>query len=113
MNGKIIVDTEGLRIIASSIQEKKNKIVDVYNSRLKDVLYNSKDCLKQGGHSYEELDAEFKKMFSDLDNNINELTDVLVNKIIPRYENLSDDIKAFFNKQFAETLSQLLEIEEK
>ena len=56
---------------------------------------------------------DLKKLFSELDTNVTDLTNVLLNKIIPNYENLSTEIKALFDNNFADKLTQLLETDTK
>ena len=111
MNDKTIISLEDLKYIASNITEKRREIMDTYNSSLKGLLIESDKCLRQAGKSFEEEDMEFKRLFTAFDKSVTELTEVLTNKIIPGYENLSEELRHLFNKQFAGEIARLLELD--
>ena len=112
MEDKVVVSTNDLRRVAQCISNRKKEIMDVYHTSVKDLLLQSTECLKKKGISYEEEEIRFQKLFMEFDNSVTELVDVLENRIIPGYENLSGDIKKFFNDQFASEMGTLLNMQD-
>ena len=110
MSDREIVNTSELRLIASDIRDRKNIIIDIYESNIKSLLLESEKRIIESGEDYEECLKTYESLFSDLDNNIDELVTTLVDKIIPVYEDLSSNIKELFNNQFAKELESILDI---
>lgn len=113
MNNKVLVRTEELKVITNNIIQEKNDILDLYTESLVDILTTSEIKLTNYSKEVNEVSKELKKLFSELDTNVTDLTNVLLNKIIPNYENLSTEIKALFGNNFADKLTQLLETDTK
>jgi hypothetical protein len=111
MNDQLTVSTNDLKLITKQIRAKKEEIIDIYNDSLKEVILASDACFKQNGVTYEEVNLRFQKLFKDFDYCVTELVEVMEQKIVPGYEDLSGDIKMFFNKQFASELGRLLDID--
>lgn len=113
MNNKVLVRTEELKVITNNIIQEKNDILDLYTESLVNILTTSEIKLTNYSKEVNEVSKELKKLFSELDTNVTDLTNVLLNKIIPNYENLSTEIKALFDNNFADKLTQLLETDTK
>ena len=58
------------------------------------------------------LDEQFRDLFSAFDKNVDDLIYTLIDRIIPVYEDLSDNIKFLFNKQFANEFEKLLNMKD-
>lgn len=110
MNDSVSISTEGLKEVANTINEKKDEIMKIYNTTLKSILSSSKECLSVSGLDYSQVENEFKTTFETLDKRVTELTNVLVTKIIPSYEDLSGEIKQMFNNDFASEMASILDL---
>ena len=88
------VNADGLRSVAQDMTTKKDEIMNIYNGTLKSIIESSKTCISTSGLDFDQVNSIFAKTFADLDSSITELSDALVNKIIPSYEDLSVDIRA-------------------
>ena len=93
MNNKVLVRTEELKVITNNIIQEKNDILDLYTESLVDILTTSEIKLTNYSKEVNDVSKELKKLFSEFDTNVTDLTNVLLNKIIPNYENLSTEIK--------------------
>ena len=102
------VNADGLRSVAQDMNTKKDEIMNIYNGTLKSIIESSKTCISTSGLDFEQVNSIFAKTFADLDSSITELSDALVNKIIPSYEDLSVEIRAAFNTEFADQMSSIL-----
>lgn len=102
------VNADGLRSVAQDMTAKKDEIMNIYNGTLKSIIESSKTCISTSGLDFEQVNSIFAKTFADLDSSITELSDALVNKIIPSYEDLSADIRVAFNSEFADQMSSIL-----
>ena len=83
MNNKVLVRTEDLKVITNNIIQEKNDILDLYTESLIDILTTSEIKLTNYSKEVNEVSKELKKLFSELDTNVTDLTNVLLNKIIP------------------------------
>ena len=110
MNNQVIVNTGDLKKITNNLIKEKNEIMDLYNESLKDILTTSQKELIKSKEDIVGISDELKKLFTRFDSDISELTNLLLTKIIPEYENLSVEIKELFNKTFASELGNLLDI---
>lgn len=108
MNEKTVVKTDEIRQIANNINSKREEINGVFKTDVLPVLNSSEDCLKVSGLNYDEVINAFNNLFNSLDGQLNNLTDVLINKVIPSYENVSEVIKKYFNADFAEQMSKAI-----
>ena len=104
------VDASGLRSVAQDINTKREEIMNVYTGSLKQIIESSKQCISTSGLDFDQVNSVFAKTFSSLDSSLAELSDVLINKIIPSYEDLSSEIRSAFNSEFADQLSSILGI---
>ena len=102
------VNADGLRSVAQDMTTKKDEIMNIYNGTLKSIIESSKTCISTSGLDFDQVNSIFAKTFADLDSSITELSDALVNKIIPSYEDLSADIRVAFNSEFADQMSSIL-----
>lgn len=112
MNDKQMVKIEELRMAAIDIKNKRDSIMNAYESTIKKILNQSEECIKEAGQDYNEVTSNFKNLFSSFDASITELTDVLTNKIIPNYEDLIENINNSFNHKFASEMKRILELED-
>lgn len=104
------VSTEGLKSVAQDMNSKKEEIMNIYNGTLKQIIESSKECISTSGLDFDAVNSVFARTFKNLDTSISQLSDVLLNKIIPSYEDLSSDIRYAFNNEFADEMSKLLGI---
>lgn len=104
------VNADGLRSVAQDMNAKKEEIMNIYTGTLKSIIESSKTCISTSGLDFEQVNSAFAKTFADLDSSISELSDALINKIIPSYEDLSTEIRTAFNTEFADQMSSILGI---
>lgn len=102
------IDIDELNNIATNINTKKEEILKLYDTNIKSVLEASKDAIVVSGLDFEEFVNKFNKTFNALSEKLGSLSDVIVNKIIPNYENLGGEIKNAFNNSFASEMSEIL-----
>lgn len=113
MDNGVIVNTSNLREVASSIIAKKDEIMDIYNNSIIKLVTESEAKLTNKESEIIDIEESLKKLFLQFDTNVAELTYLLTNKIIPNYDNLSNDVKSLFNDKFANRLNDLLKIDSK
>lgn len=113
MNSDVIVNTSNLREATSSIITKKDEIMDIYNNSIKKLLVDSETKLINKEQEIIDIEESLKKLFVQFDTSVTELTNLLINKIIPNYDNLSVDVKSLFNDNFANKLNDLLKTDSK
>lgn len=111
MENDLKIDMEELKKIVGAIRQKKNMIIDIYEKQIKKILYKSMQYISDGQNYVEE--EKLKALFSKFDNDMTNLEETLVNKIIPIYESLFDDVKGIFNDQFANEMQNLLDLDKK
>ena len=105
---KISIDE--LKNVANSMETKKDQINNLYETKIKkSILYVSK-TMNNNNQIQDEIEIELKKAFIDFDTNMDDLIQLLKNTIIPNYEDLSNELKYLFNKQFAKEMEKILEI---
>ena len=109
MDDKKYINISDLKNISKNMHTKKNDIIDIYNKDVKELLLNSKDCIEYANQKYDELDIFFKNSFSKFSDNFDELLNILDNKVIPSYEDLSNNIKTLFNEQFAKKFENFVD----
>ena len=107
------VNIENLKLIAADIKKKKDEIITIYDMKIKTIIDYSHECIVMNGDSFERVEKEFADLFNELDLSLMNLADILSNKIIPNYEDLSLNIKEYFNNQFALELEEILNMEDK
>lgn len=105
MNDKIIVDGAGLQQVSSQLASNSEKMYSLYTNDIVSVLNSCENELKVSGLDYSVVSESFKKVFSSLNSQINELVDVLNNTIIPGYESTGQTISKMFNSDFANQMS--------
>ena len=102
------ISVDQLRQVAKSIDSSRNDITNLYNTNVKTILESSKEAIVVSGLDFDEFINKFTKSFNSLDTKLGALSDVLLNKIIPNYENLGDEIKRAFNDTFASEMASIL-----
>jgi phosphoglycerate-specific signal transduction histidine kinase len=87
-NDQINIKVDEVKKIASNINDKKDKMISVYNNTVVPVLTASSQHLKVAGLNYDEIRAAFKDLFDIVNSEIVNLTSTLTDKVIPNYESL-------------------------
>ena len=108
MNNESLISTEGLKEIANNINAKREEFAALYKNSITNVLIESKEAIAVSGVNYDDFISKFGKTFETLDARLGELSEVLVNQIIPNYDNLNGQIKNIFNKNFADEMNGIL-----
>lgn len=108
MNQENYVSTEGLKEIANNINTKRDEIATLYKNSITKVLTESKDAISISGINFDEFLSKFGKTFETLDTRLGELSNVLVNQIIPNYDEINVQIKQIFNQDFANQMNDIL-----
>ena len=104
------ISIEELKHIANNMEQKKEDIKEIYQAKVCSILKNGRLNKINNITEYDEIELDLKKQFEEFDSNMTELIEVLKNKIIPEYENLSDEIKNLFKNKLSKELKDLLEI---
>ena len=95
-NDQINIKVDEVKKIASNINDKKDKMISVYNNTVVPVLTASSQHLKVAGLNYDEIRAAFKDLFDIVNSEIVNLTSTLTDKVIPNYESLQSKNAATF-----------------
>ena len=106
-NGTAITVAE-LRGVVSSLKEQRESIQKTYNSMIKEVIESSSSCFSVSGLDYNSILSSFDSTFKTLDSNFEALIDILENKVIKSYSELTVAIKQMFGTDFANKMSQLI-----
>lgn len=108
MKDKLYVNTNNLETIAKSLRNRDSAIKSIYKNQVKVLLEESKDAIKVSGVDFSDIDAQFNQAFMNLSSNLNELSNILINNILPKYNDLSLAIKSAFNDKFASEMNNIL-----
>ena len=103
-----LISTEGLKEIANNINAKRDEISTLYKNSITNVLTESKEAISVSGVNYDDFMNKFGKTFEALDARLGELSEVLINQIIPNYDSLSGQIQNIFNKDFADEMNGII-----
>ncbi len=104
----LYVSTEDLKAVANSLNTKKNEITNIYNTKVKPVMEQSKEAITVSGLNFDEFNRQFSNAFTSLANEIGSLSNALTTKIIPNYNDLSQSIRNAFNNDFANQMNTIL-----
>lgn len=108
MATSLYVSADDLRQVAANLQTKKEEILNVYNSKVKAVMEESKEAIVISGLNFDEFNEQFRKAFVNLSDRLDSLSNALTTQIIPQYENLNMSIKKAFNVDFANQMTEIL-----
>lgn len=109
MNNKS--ELEDLKYTASNIIQKKNEIMNLYNNSVKQIVLASDKCIKANGDTSTNVYSSFEEAFNKFDNEMNDLIEILINDILPKYDELYSDLSYLFNKQLMNKMSDLLNVD--
>lgn len=102
-----IIDTSGVRTIANNLKNYNSDIMNISKEAMT-ILNKLQDYIIISGLNFNDVTTTFNQAFTDTENDLDRLTDVLLNRIIPKYEELYNSVKTFFNQEFASELSSYL-----
>ena len=102
------VSTDELREVAKDLLSKKDVIKNVYDSKIKGILEESKDAIVASGVNFDDFKATFAEVFTRVATKLENLSTALTNEIIPKYEVLGASIRRSFNNEFASEMNDLL-----
>lgn len=86
---KVDINVNELRLISTSMRTKIDGINSIYTTTISPVINSSKECLVASGLNFDEINEAYKTAFTTLNNDLNEITDTLINKVIPKYEEIN------------------------
>ena len=102
------ISTSGLQEIATNINTKRDEISSLYKNSITKIINESKDAISISGLNFDDFVQKFGNTFEALDTRLAELSEVLVNQIIPNYDELNVQIKQAFNQDFATQMTEIL-----
>lgn len=108
MDDKIVVESGGLRQVASKLADNSKQLNTLYTNDIISVLNACQEELKVSGLDYDNVYDSFKKMFTGLHSQLEALVDAMNNIIIPEYELTAQAISTMFNSEFASEMSGYL-----
>ena len=108
MKNDLYVNTNSIKSIADSLKIRNDAIKSIYEKQVKVLLEESKDTINVSGINFNDIDSQFNKAFMSLSSNLEELSNVLINQILPKYDDLTIAIRSAFNDKFASQMSELL-----
>jgi DNA anti-recombination protein RmuC len=99
-----------LREITDDIKNEANNLLDAYSTHVVTALESSQVELKVSGLNYDEVQESMKKVFTNIVGQINELTDAMNTKILPKYEATAASVSKLFNQDFANQITEYLNV---
>ena len=94
-----------------NILKKKNEIIDIYEKEIRNIIIQSRNSLTQNNIIYEEFLEDFDNLLKTFDKETSNIIDVLKRDIIPKYDNLSSELKNLFSDNFKIEINDLLKID--
>lgn len=104
----VYVNSEELKIVASSIKTKSNSILEIYQSDIMNAINMGNECLQVSGLDSSILLSSFNKIFTNINDRISNLSDFLNNVVANEYDIVSSSIISEFDSNFAGELAKLL-----
>ena len=104
----VYVNVDELRGVANDLKTRKQAISDIYESKIKPALTSSEEAIVASGINFNDFIKTFNTIFNNLDGRLDNLVNVLNNKIIPNYDQLGSSIASSFNNDFASQMSNIL-----
>lgn len=104
----VYVNSEELKIVASSMKTKSNSILEIYQSDIMNAINMGNECLQVSGLDSSILLSSFNKIFTNINDRISNLSDFLNNVVANEYDIVSSSIISEFDSNFAGELAKLL-----
>ncbi len=104
----LTVSTEELRQVAEDLRNKKEEILNIYNTKIISILEESKEAISASGLNFDDFKSTFSQVFGRIDTKITSLSNALTNTIIPKYDELNSYVGNAFNNDFANQMGELL-----
>lgn len=104
----VYVNSEELKIVASSMKTKSNSILEIYQSDIMNAINMGNECLQVSGLDSSILLSSFNKIFTNINDRIGNLSDFLNNVVANEYDIVSSSIISEFDSNFAGELAKLL-----
>lgn len=104
----VYVNSEELKIVASSMKTKSNSILEIYQSDIMNAINMGNECLQISGLDSSILLSSFNKIFTNINDRISNLSDFLNNVVANEYDIVSASIIKEFDSNFASELAKLL-----
>ena len=111
MDENILIKTDNLNKATENILKKKNEIIDIYEKEIRNIIIQSRNSLTQNNIIYEEFLEDFDNLLKTFDKETSNIIDVLKRDIIPKYDNLSSELKNLFSDNFKIEINDLLKID--
>ena len=112
MSDHVTIDIDGLKEIANALKTEKENLDSIYKKDITTILNNSYRCFQKQGINYDSFVDSTQKLFQELDSSMTDVIAVLSNNIIPKYEDVFEEITTSFNNDFASKMNSLLEKKE-
>lgn len=109
MNDKTYVSTSVLNQIATEIANEINEISNIYSSNIAPALNLSKTAFTVAGLNTDDVSTVFYNLFRQLNTKLDGLRSVLVNKVIPGYNETANLFATQFGTEFATQFGNFLQ----
>ncbi len=103
----LYVSIDDLKNVAQRLLVEKEEFMNIYNSKVKAIIDESKEAIIVSTLDFDEVSRQFQNAFTNLATNLSELSDALTTKIIPQYENLDTSVTKAFNTDFANQMRDI------
>ncbi len=104
------VSIEGLKEVSVSLNEKRNKIGDIYNRELYPLIRDFY-CTMDAKYGEAKL-ASYNALYTSINNRLNELCDLLNNGVIEDYSEIVNSTIKLFDEGFNSQIEDLLKNDE-
>jgi len=102
------IQTDQLRTTTQRLIDETMEINNLFQGKVIPTLNACQEDLKVSGLNYDEVQTTFNNVFNSIVNQLNELSDAMENKIIPKYEQAAASISKLFNQDFANQMNTIM-----
>lgn len=102
------ITTEELKVVAESLKKQRDTLNDIYKTQIQKVLEQSSSCFSVAGLDTTSINSSFEQTFKGINTNLTTLIDLLENKVIKSYSELSYAIQQMFTADFGAKLNEIL-----
>lgn len=108
MNNDMKVNLIELNNAANELKRQSSQILSTFSTKILPIIESSKQYFMVSGIDYSTITSSFTRIYSKLNSRSEALSDLITNKVIPQYTELSSNINKMFNNEFVSEIQQLL-----
>ena len=112
MNGSEVssISIEEVKVVLNNLKAQNELIKNTFKNEIVNVLQLSESCLSVAGLDYSKIYDSLNETFTKVDERFINLINALDGVVIKNYNQTSDTVSKMFNNDFANQLSDLLDV---